>query len=85
MQNISKDFDLSGYIRDDGTLRSYTLIGCYPIFYLDSDNNCLCPKCASENDDFTEPLVAADCNWEDPDLYCDHCSERIESAYAEPE
>lgn len=24
-------------------------------------------------------------NWEKPELYCDHCSARIESAYAEPE
>jgi hypothetical protein len=22
-------------------------------------------------------------NWEDPDLFCDHCGARIESAYAE--
>jgi hypothetical protein len=25
----------------------------------------------------------ADINWEDPDLICDHCRKRIESAYAE--
>jgi len=24
-----------------------------------------------------------DINWEDESLYCDHCSKRIESAYAE--
>ena len=24
-----------------------------------------------------------DVNWEDAELYCDHCSKRIESAYAE--
>jgi hypothetical protein len=28
-------------------------------------------------------VVAIDANWEDPELYCDHCSGRIESAYAE--
>ena len=30
-------------------------------------------------------VVACNVNWEDPDLYCDHTSERIESAYAEDE
>ena len=29
--------------------------------------------------------LATDINWEDPSLYCDHCGERIESAYAEEE
>jgi hypothetical protein len=27
--------------------------------------------------------VALEANWEDPDLFCDHCGDRIESAYAE--
>jgi hypothetical protein len=30
-------------------------------------------------------IVGVDVNWEDPDLYCAHSNERIESAYAEPE
>lgn len=29
-------------------------------------------------------IAGADINWEDPELYCDHTNERIESAYAEP-
>ena len=29
-------------------------------------------------------VVALDVNWEDPALFCAHCSSRIESAYAEP-
>jgi hypothetical protein len=28
-------------------------------------------------------VEALDVNWENPDLYCDHCGARIESAYAE--
>jgi hypothetical protein len=28
-------------------------------------------------------VVAIDVNWEDPELHCDNCSGRIESAYAE--
>lgn len=30
-------------------------------------------------------LAAVDVNYEDNELYCDHTSKRIESAYAEPE
>lgn len=30
-------------------------------------------------------VVAYGVNWEDPDLYCDDCSERIESAYGDKE
>jgi hypothetical protein len=30
-------------------------------------------------------VVAYDVNWEDASLYCEHTSERIESAYAEPD
>lgn len=29
--------------------------------------------------------AAVDINWEDPELYCAHTNERIESAYAEPD
>jgi hypothetical protein len=51
----------------------------------------LCPTCANSQsevgtDDETPAdwrIVASDINYEDPDLYCDHCHQRIESAYAE--
>ena len=73
---------------DDGSLASYAWPGGYPIFYLDRENSVLCPKCA--NNSHLDPdevpqfkPVAADCNWEDPDLFCDQCSERIEPAYGE--
>lgn len=72
----------------------YTSPGCYPVFLLTSDAACLCMSCARAeyrsishamrhrlNDGWR--VVAADINWEDPELYCDHCSGRIESAYAE--
>lgn len=71
-------------LRDkDGNLPAYAWPGGYPLFYLDAENNVLCPKCANKNDEYTAQIVAQDCNWEDPSLYCDHCSERIESAYAD--
>jgi hypothetical protein len=46
----------------------------------------LCPACANKwtADDVPqfEP-TDADINYEDASLFCDECSERIESAYAE--
>jgi hypothetical protein len=44
-----------------------------------------CPKCAGNTADSDIILVASDVNWEDLELYCDMCSKRIESAYAEDE
>ena len=66
----------------------YTSVGCYPIFYVDGAHACvLCPQCVEKEeidgrlpDDISEAV-----NWEDPHLYCDECSNRIESAYAEEE
>jgi hypothetical protein len=58
------------------------------MFYLAKDKGVLCPKCANEytpdrdNDEQLQP-VAYDVNWEDSDLFCEHCNARIESAYGE--
>jgi hypothetical protein len=73
---------------ETGELDPYAWPGGYPVFYLDSNDNVCCPKCASDPDevhraDDENLIVAGDCNWEDPDLYCDCCNERIESAYAD--
>jgi hypothetical protein len=56
-----------------------------------SDGACLCRHCcASErlciatttgSDGWN--VIALAVNWEDPELFCDHCGDRIESAYAE--
>jgi len=66
-----------------GVLPTFAWPGCYPLFYLDDENNVLCPSCANENDDFSSPIVACDANYEDTGLHCDHCGNRIESAYTE--
>jgi len=70
----------------EGKLPKFTSMGCYPILYLTGRSDVLCPDCANEyeagSDDPEAPQVF-DINWEDPDLYCDECSQRIESAYAE--
>src|SRR5689334_20020693 len=89
---------LASLRQDNGQYRKYTDLGSYPIFYITMDDGILCPDCANgQNDseairddlDPTSPndrqwIVAdADVNWEDPDMWCDHCNARIESAYAE--
>lgn len=77
-----------------GELEPYAWPGGYPIYYICRDSGVLCPHCANEaetegltgdRDDPQWDIVAADINYEDPSLLCDHCGERIESAYAEDE
>lgn len=65
-----------------GKLPSHSSVGGYGIFYVDNHGGCYCPECA--NQDF-DGLVDYDANWEDPTLFCDGCSERIPSEYAEDE
>jgi hypothetical protein len=88
---MTKHLDLSPYRNDDNTVSKYAWPGGYPLFYLTADNGVLCPSCvqdarpdapdADQTNDWK--VVAADVNWEDADLTCDHCSTRIESAYGE--
>lgn len=74
----------------------FTSLGSYPLFWLTSDGGTLHHHCVKENmgqvgrstrDKCRDGWAIAgyDVNWEDPDMFCDHCNERIESAYAEPE
>ena len=66
--------------------------GGYPVYAVMVDGEALCPRCAREN----IRLILADTrgktrdgwhfagatiNWEDSDLYCDHCGNPIEAAY----
>jgi hypothetical protein len=71
--------------------------GGYPKYFVTSDGAALCFPCAKkegalitsalrDNDTRSGWHVAGvDVNWEDSALFCDHCSKRIESAYAEDE
>ena len=65
-------------------LDKYTSWGCYPLAYL-IDNQCQCNDCATMTSIHTEESPIAFVNWENSDLYCDECGERIESAYSEEE
>lgn len=79
---------------EDGTYPAYAWPGGYPLYFITADG-ALCPSCANlerERIESTDPeysdddqwrIAAQVVNWKDPDLYCDHCGERIESAYAE--
>ena len=76
--------DLTPYRYPGGTtLRCCTDVGCYPLFYLDAEDACLCAACAttqaSESD--AAPIVAADVHWEGEPIECDECGTEIASAY----
>lgn len=70
---------------------AYAWPGGYPLYYVTEDSGVLCPKCANEHLQLTLDgdgdagwkIVAQVINYEDPELHCDHCNVRIESAYAE--
>jgi hypothetical protein len=78
-------------LRDELIASPYAWPGGYPMFAVTSDGAALCHRCCdSERSSigFTcgtdgRAIVGLAVNWEDPDLFCDHCSNRIESAYGE--
>ena len=74
----------------DAALSAYTSCGSYPLFYLTvdcrgRDEQVSCPSCATKAHEYDCYVSNVDVNWEDPDLTCENCNKRIESAYAEPE
>ena len=73
-----------------------TSLGAYPLALITSDGGVLCSCCthrefeliARETFDDSNcgfRVAAVVVNWEDEDLTCDHCNERISSAYGEDE
>ena len=72
-------------VESGAELPTFAWPGGYPIYYLDDENNTLCPKCANKNEGFGPLVEAGDVNWEDSNMTCDQCNQRIESAYAEDE
>ena len=75
----------------------YAWPGGYPTYLLTADGAALCHQCCHDNRADIEHAIEHDhtrsgwrvnahtVNWEDGDLQCEHCGERIESAYAEEE
>lgn len=70
---------------------SWAWPGGYPIYYVCADDGILCSKCANENIELTASddsdkqwrIVDGDINYEDDQLWCDHCNSQIESAYGD--
>lgn len=71
----------------DGTLRAFTDLGSYPLFYRTASCNEMCAKCAHEGGQTDDPtdketfLVEAGVHWEGDPITCDVCGEDIKSAY----
>lgn len=75
----------------------YAWPGGYPIYFITEDGAALSYEsakreakliCQAIRDDDKRGgwrVCAADINWEDAELFCDHSGKRIESAYAEDE
>ena len=72
----------------------YAWPGGYPLYFITSDGAALSFNAAESERELIEDsirdklsdgwrIIYCDVNWEDPDLYCDHTGNRIESAYAE--
>lgn len=81
MKNVNEI--VARLLGEDGKLPHWTFPGCYPFIYFDAHGNTLCPDCANQNDDFSEPLTGYDVFMEGITT-CDHCSKTIESAYGDP-
>lgn len=72
----------------------YAWPGGYPCYAVTTDGAALCDTCVRSEfrqivwDHINKchtgwHIAGIHINYEDPDLYCDHCSKRIESAYAD--
>ena len=89
-----KPLDLSHQVRQ-AIRDKYCWPGGYPLFLLCADGEVLCPDCARREwklvaqairhpgTDKQWEIVAVDVNWEDPDMYCAHCNNNLDSAYGE--
>lgn len=70
----------------DASLRGYSDVGCYPIFYLTTDHmggdpQVACPECATRAHEYGCMVTHAEVNWETQDLECENCNETIDAAY----
>jgi hypothetical protein len=78
-------------LADQLSSNPYCWPGGYPLFAITHDGAALCKHCCkSERSSIGTTtgsdgwgVVTLDANWEDPDLLCAHCGNRIESAYGE--
>lgn len=68
----------------------FTGLGAYPLYYVlidpyetgqEHESIVLCPLCANKEERKVGMYYSV--NWEDAEMYCEGCGNRIESAYAE--
>jgi hypothetical protein len=88
---IKATYELRATIRAD----KHSWPGGYPLYYVCGDGESLCATCvrkeyrlisAAIRDKAARSswfVVGVQINYEDLDLFCAHCNQRIESAYAE--
>ena len=78
-----------------GEVAAYAWPGGYPLYYMDSDCETLCPACVNASikmhvdqtleGGWHDTVIARDVNWEDTTMVCAECNRPIESAYGEDE
>ena len=66
----------------NGVYPSYTEMGLYPLYYVTTDWDIICPDCAN-SERYQDTICLQAINWESNNTYCDDCNKRIGSAYAE--
>jgi len=78
-------------LRDQLIQSPYAIPGGYPMFAVTSDGGALCKDCCKSESSSIGTTYGGDgwqvtglsINYEDKNLYCDHCSQPIESAYGD--
>jgi hypothetical protein len=78
-------------LRDQLIQSPYAFPGGYPMFAVTSDGGALCKDCCKSESSSIGTTYGGDgwqvtglsINYEDKNLYCDHCSQPIESAYGD--
>ena len=83
--DLSRSRDVAKYIARE----RYAWPGGYPLFAVTDDGAALCPDCCkTEYRQIAESIpgdgwhtIRIDINYEDDDLFCDHCSNQIKYAY----
>ena len=90
-QRVTNSHEARATLRNGG----YAWPGGYPLYMILRDGCAMCVRCARKeykqvararrywNNDDAFAIVACDVNYENNNLYCDHCNKQIESAYGE--
>lgn len=81
------------YVDGQGQLRlpRYTMIGSYPLLYVQRDGSILCADCAMriargefDTSNRNYDVIGSQVHWEGAPYVCENCIEDIPSAYGDP-